>query len=107
MKDQMNEDNIRGAAYYIWEQAGRPEGKEKECWIKACEQLFAAGANNDCCCSDDDCCTTKPAKSKTSSKSTKSCSSKTSAKSSTKCASASSVAKTVKSCASRIKKSLA
>ncbi|MDR2901596.1 MAG: DUF2934 domain-containing protein [Lactobacillales bacterium] len=36
-----NEDNIRIAAYYIWEQAGRPEGAEKECWIKACEQLFS------------------------------------------------------------------
>lgn len=42
MKQEINEDNIRVAAYYIWEQAGRPEGKEKECWIKACEQLFAA-----------------------------------------------------------------
>ena len=38
----INEDNIRVAAYYIWEQAGRPEGAEKDCWIKACEQLFAA-----------------------------------------------------------------
>lgn len=39
---EINEDNIRVAAYYIWEQAGRPEGAEKECWIKAVEQLFAA-----------------------------------------------------------------
>lgn len=39
---EINEDNIRMAAYYIWEQAGRPQGAEKECWIKACEQLFAA-----------------------------------------------------------------
>lgn len=38
---EINEDNIRVAAYYIWEQAGRPEGAEKECWIKAVEQLFA------------------------------------------------------------------
>ena len=41
MNKNINEDNIRVAAYYIWEQAGRPQGKEKECWIKACEQLFA------------------------------------------------------------------
>ena len=40
MTHQINEENIRVAAYYIWEQAGRPEGKDKECWIKACEQLF-------------------------------------------------------------------
>lgn len=42
MNKHYNEENIRVAAYYIWEQAGRPEGAEKECWIKACEQLFAA-----------------------------------------------------------------
>lgn len=42
MNKQMNEDNIRVAAYYIWEQAGRPEGADKDCWIKAVEQLFAA-----------------------------------------------------------------
>lgn len=40
MTHQINEENIRVAAYYIWEQAGRPEGAEKECWMKACEQLF-------------------------------------------------------------------
>lgn len=42
MSKQINEENIRVAAYYIWEQAGRPEGADKECWIKAVEQLFAA-----------------------------------------------------------------
>ncbi len=42
MTKNISEENIRVAAYYIWEQAGRPEGAEKECWIKACEQLFAA-----------------------------------------------------------------
>ena len=35
-----NEENIRLAAYYIWEQLGRPWGKEDECWQKACEQLM-------------------------------------------------------------------
>lgn len=38
----INEENIRVAAYYIWEQAGRPEGAEKECWFKACEQFLRA-----------------------------------------------------------------
>lgn len=42
MSKEINEDNIRVAAYYIWEQAGRPEGADKECWIKAVEQLFSA-----------------------------------------------------------------
>lgn len=40
MTKNISEENIRVAAYYIWEQAGRPEGADKECWIKACEQLF-------------------------------------------------------------------
>ncbi len=62
MKNQINEDNIRVAAYYIWEQAGRPEGQEKECWIKACEQLFPT-------CTCDDTCTKKSC-SKTSTKTT-------------------------------------
>lgn len=43
MSKNFNEDNVRVAAYYIWEQAGRPEGSEKDCWIKACEQLFGKG----------------------------------------------------------------
>ena len=33
MTREINEENIRVAAYYIWEQAGRPEGKDMECWI--------------------------------------------------------------------------
>ncbi len=42
MTNKINEENIRVAAYYIWEQAGRPQGAEVECWFKACEQLCAA-----------------------------------------------------------------
>ncbi|MBR5130783.1 MAG: DUF2934 domain-containing protein [Alphaproteobacteria bacterium] len=49
MNKHYNEENIRVAAYYIWEQAGRPEGAEKECWIKACEQLFAANHKKTSC----------------------------------------------------------
>lgn len=48
MTHEINEENIRVAAYYIWEQAGRPEGKDKECWIQACEQLFAPKAPKKC-----------------------------------------------------------
>ncbi len=39
---KINEDNIRVAAYYIWEQAGRPEGKDAEFWFQACEQFLNA-----------------------------------------------------------------
>ena len=30
---------IRVAAYYIWENEGRPEGKSEEIWWKACDQM--------------------------------------------------------------------
>ena len=44
---EINEDNIRVAAYYIWEQAGRPEGAEKECWLPSLKKnrLKKAKAN--------------------------------------------------------------
>ena len=67
MKNQINEDNIRVAAYYIWEQAGRPEGQEKECWIKACEQLFAAQSNNETSCNKKSCKSNSSTKSKNAS----------------------------------------
>lgn len=67
MTKQYNEENIRVAAYYIWEQAGRPEGADKECWIKAVEQLFSA----------------KPACKKTSCKSSSKVAMKTSTKKTT------------------------
>ena len=38
---------IRVAAYYIWENEGRPEGKSEEIWWKACEQM----KNWNCGCS--------------------------------------------------------
>ena len=36
-------EQIRVAAYYIWEKEGRPEGKDEEIWFKACAQLANAG----------------------------------------------------------------
>ena len=41
MTKQINEENIRVAAYFIWQNAGCPQGAEQECWMKACEQLFS------------------------------------------------------------------
>lgn len=46
MTNQINEEYIRVAAYYIWEQAGRPEGHEKEFWQQACNQLFNMNSGN-------------------------------------------------------------
>jgi hypothetical protein len=35
------EQQVRQAAYHLWENDGRPEGKETEYWFKALEQLLA------------------------------------------------------------------
>ena len=35
---------IRVAAYYMWENAGKPEGKDEEFWWKACEQYCSCTA---------------------------------------------------------------
>jgi hypothetical protein len=35
------EQQVRQAAYHLWEDDGRPDGREKEYWFKALEQLLA------------------------------------------------------------------
>ena len=40
MTKKLNEEHIRVAAYYLWENAGRPEGMEKEFWSQAYDQLM-------------------------------------------------------------------
>ena len=49
MTKQFNEENIRVAAYFLWENAGRPNGMEKEFWNQACEQLFNLNNSKNCC----------------------------------------------------------
>lgn len=34
------EQQVRQAAYHLWENDGRPEGQEKEYWFRALEQLL-------------------------------------------------------------------
>ncbi|MBE6449822.1 MAG: DUF2934 domain-containing protein [Alphaproteobacteria bacterium] len=34
---------IRTAAYFMWENAGKPEGKSEEFWSLACEQFLTCG----------------------------------------------------------------
>ena len=40
MVQQINENMIREAAYFLWEKAGRPDGSAEYFWMKACEQFF-------------------------------------------------------------------
>ena len=41
MTKNISDENIRVAAYYIWEKKGCPSGADYECWIEACEQVLA------------------------------------------------------------------
>lgn len=46
MTKQINEENIRVAAYFIWQNSGCPQGAEQDCWMKACEQLFSTNTKS-------------------------------------------------------------
>jgi hypothetical protein len=35
------EQAVRQAAYHLWEQDGRPDGREKDYWFRALEQELA------------------------------------------------------------------
>jgi hypothetical protein len=43
----MNEQLIRARAHQIWEDKGRPEGREKEHWDQATRELRTAGNGGD------------------------------------------------------------
>ena len=42
-----DQDKIRERAYAIWEQDGRPEGREQEHWYRASSELGGDGASMD------------------------------------------------------------
>ena len=78
MANKLNENSIREAAYYLWQNAGCPQGNDEYFWSMAVEQLSK-------CCNKSSCA--KKSASKTASKcASKSSSTKksSSAKSSTK-----------------------
>lgn len=72
MKKYTNED-IRLAAYYIWEQIGKPWGKEDECWHMALEQLMIYDTPS---CSKKTKCATKKSATSTTKCSTTKCATK-------------------------------
>ena len=67
MATKLNENAIREAAYYIWQNAGCPSGQEAQHWAMAIEQL-SGNCNKKC-------------SSSSSKKSTTSCASKSSSSS--------------------------
>ena len=40
------EQSVRKAAYHLWEEDGRPFGKEKDYWFLAIEKLMAERADD-------------------------------------------------------------
>ena len=40
------EDRIRAIAYSIWEEEGRPDGRDEEHWLRACAIVQAEEAPN-------------------------------------------------------------
>ncbi len=65
---KFNENAIREAAYYNWQNAGCPQGQDEKFWMMAVEQLSSCNSS----CSKSSC--SKSSSSKSSA--TKSCSSK-------------------------------
>ena len=59
MANKLNENSIREAAYYLWQNAGCPNGNDEYFWSKAVEQLNMKSS-----------CTKKTISAKTSSKKT-------------------------------------
>ncbi len=64
MATKLNENAIREAAYYIWQNAGCPSGQDAQHWAMAVEQLSS--------------CSSKKTSSSSSKKSSTSCASKSS-----------------------------
>jgi len=68
-----NENYIREAAYYNWQNAGCPSGQDEYFWTMAINQLYGTSCNSACSCSSSSkkssskSCSTKSGSSKKSS----------------------------------------
>ncbi len=71
MATKLNENAIREAAYYIWQNAGCPSGQEAQHWAMAIEQLSGSCSKK---------CSSSSSKKSSSSCASKSSSSKKSSK---------------------------
>lgn len=73
---KFNEDAIREAAYYNWQNAGCPNGQDEYFWAMAVEQLSNYNKSS---CSKSSCSSKKTTSKSTTAKSTKTAACKTSA----------------------------
>ena len=62
---EKNNQNIQLAAYYLWENNGRPEGRSEEFWFEAVKQINGKSCTKKCTCKS------APAKKSTTSSSSK------------------------------------
>ena len=49
MTNNINEEHIRVAAYYIWQNAGCPSGQDEYFWSMAVEQISKKCNKTSCC----------------------------------------------------------
>ena len=75
MTTKYNEENVRLAAYYNWQNAGCPSGKDEYFWNQAINQLYGS-CNSSCNCTSSKKSSTKTSSTKCSTSSTKKVSSK-------------------------------
>ena len=47
---EKNNQNIQLAAYYLWENNGRPEGRSEEFWFEAVKQINGKACTKKCAC---------------------------------------------------------
>ena len=51
MANKLNENSIREAAYYLWQNAGCPNGNDEYFWSQAVEQLNKCSKKSSSCSS--------------------------------------------------------
>ncbi len=72
----MNENYIKEAAYYLWQNAGCPSGQDEKFWSMAVEQLSSCSKSSKKSCCKKTCASSSSSSKKTASKSTSKTSSK-------------------------------
>lgn len=55
MANKLNENSIREAAYYLWQNAGCPNGNDDYFWAQAIEQMSTKSSSKKSTCSKSSC----------------------------------------------------
>ncbi len=76
MSTKYNENSIREAAYYCWQNAGCPNGQDEYFWNMAINQLYGTNCNKTSCCNSSSKSSSSCKKSSASTKKTTTSSSK-------------------------------